>query len=215
MLTGPTIMGSSVVLVPRGSLPSMPTEIVCHILSELDLDSLLSFIRTNKRFHKLFISNWTYILPNILGTEFSPAEGLFRIFDDSLGPLILSPLKLSCRPGLLSRLIQLCHTVKEWEAIFPALRFSHQPGGVSRSLGLDENGRLRRAIYTWWRFGNYFHANGPSTPEERFSFLRRLSTAELYELDDLWRTIQAAVEERICPSVDRVRLVLVSKTRDC
>ncbi|KAH8899498.1 hypothetical protein GQ53DRAFT_802021 [Thozetella sp. PMI_491] len=201
-------MASFIAHVPRGSLPSMPTEIVCHILSELDFESLLSFIRTNKRFHKLFTSNWAYILPAILETQFSPAEGLFRIFDDNLGPLILSPLQLSCRPGLLKRLIQLCHTIKEWEAIFPALRFSHQPGTVSRSLDMDENGRLRRALYTWWRFSNYFHTEGHATPEARFSFLRRLSTAELYELDDLWRTVQAAVEEQICPSAERVRLIL-------
>ncbi len=52
----------------------MPTEIVCQILSELDFESLLSFVRIQRRFYSLFLANWTHILPSIIETEFSPAE---------------------------------------------------------------------------------------------------------------------------------------------
>ena len=193
---------------PKRALQSLPTEIMCHILSELDFETLLSFIRTRRRFYRLFLANWTYILPRILKSEFSPVEGIFRIIDDNLTSLAMCPPKLLGTAGFLSRLIQICHAVQKWEAIFPALRFSHQSGAASRILGVDENDRLRRALYTWWRFSNHFHGDNLPSPNVRFSFLRMLSTAELYELDDLWRTVQAAVEEKISPSVERVRLIL-------
>lgn len=109
-------------------------------------------------------------------------------------------------------LLGICKVVKAWEAAFPRLRFS-QRAQFARSLHGHENERLRGALYNWWRYAMLFHHDAHRTdsrvrdsrmPDMRCNNLRTLSTAQLYELQDLWETVRSAVATDLCPSVPLV-----------
>ncbi|KAK3387242.1 hypothetical protein B0H63DRAFT_154092 [Podospora didyma] len=62
-------------------LDGLPVEVLIEILSNLDFDSLIEMTHVNKRFKRLFETNWAAVLIPILKQDFSPAEYFFRVFD--------------------------------------------------------------------------------------------------------------------------------------
>lgn len=108
----------------------------------------------------------------------------------------------------MARLIRVCKVVKQWEFTFPRLRFAQAPPDERRSLQPREKERLRRALYIWWRYALAHHSVEVSSrrcfsvfsvPRTPFDDLRTASTAQLYELRDLWRTLRSAVSTDLCP----------------
>ncbi|QPG93746.1 hypothetical protein C2857_002201 [Epichloe festucae Fl1] len=109
-------------------------------------------------------------------------------------------------PGLLKH----CRLVREWEELFPQMRWFHQPEDC-RLLRAHEQLRFRRALYRWWMYGVQFHGDFPRPqvghPEPyvddiRTSQMRYHSTAELLELMDLLETIKDVILHYICPRLD-------------
>ncbi|KAL1862884.1 hypothetical protein VTK73DRAFT_6585 [Phialemonium thermophilum] len=112
----------------------------------------------------------------------------------------------------VKHLVRFCKVVKGWEAAFPRLRFA-QRAQFARTLRCHENQRLRSALYIWWRYAIMFHQDPGSAglwmrtsrrPDVHCNYLRTLSTAQLYELQDFWETIRSAVATDLCPSVPLV-----------
>jgi hypothetical protein len=112
----------------------------------------------------------------------------------------------------MPEVMKVVKAVSMWEAVFPRLRFA-ELAEERRRLRPHEKARLRCALYNLWRYANSYHqhhddydasfswAMSPEQGEVRANSLRLLSTMELYELQDLWKTIQAAVTTQLCPSV--------------
>jgi hypothetical protein len=133
---------------------------------------------------------------------------------------LLGPINY--RQEHMKSLIRMCKAVKGWEAIFPRLRFA-QRTQFARSLHEHENERLRSALYNWWRYAIYFHqdleqsklgARDPRRLDIGCNNLRRFSTAQLYELQDLWETVKCAVATEVCPSTPLVLKNAVSIGRE-
>ncbi|KAG6015252.1 hypothetical protein E4U43_005543 [Claviceps pusilla] len=112
-------------------------------------------------------------------------------------------------PGLL----QQCRVVREWQELFPQMRWVHQPEDC-RLLRPHEQVRFRRALYRWWMYSVHFHGDSPrprvAHPEPgvddiRTSQMRYYSTAELMELMDLLETLKDVILQYICPRLDPVR----------
>lgn len=115
-------------------------------------------------------------------------------------------------------LLRICKVVKAWEDAFPRLRFA-QRAQFARSLYPHENERFRGALYNWWRYAILFHqdahgskswARDPRRPDIRCNNLRTLSTAQLYELQDVWETVRWAIASDLCPSIPLVLHYAVS-----
>lgn len=110
----------------------------------------------------------------------------------------------------MGTLIRRCRVVKKWEYDFPSLRFSEHDF-KRRLLKPHENERLRHALYAWWHYAWLFHRDheGPSwarsrgMPDIRCNNLRQMTTLQLYQLQDLWKTLRAEVS-RLCPSVSKL-----------
>ncbi|KAG6148411.1 hypothetical protein E4U22_000858 [Claviceps purpurea] len=109
-------------------------------------------------------------------------------------------------PGLLRQ----CRVVREWEDLFPHMRWFHQPEDC-RLLRPHEQIRFRRAFYRWWMYGVHFHGDSPrprvghpepGVDDVRTSQMRYHSTAELLELMDLLETIKDVIVQYICPRLD-------------
>ncbi|KIE01130.1 F-box domain protein, partial [Metarhizium majus ARSEF 297] len=107
-------------------------------------------------------------------------------------------------------LLKQCRIVREWEGLFPQMRWFHQPEGC-RFLRPHEQVRFRRALYRWWLYGIYFHGDFPRPrvghPEPfvddiRTSQMRRHSTGELMELMDFLETVKDMILQYICPRLD-------------
>ena len=110
----------------------------------------------------------------------------------------------------LDGILQRCRVVREWESIFPQLRWYYEPENC-RSLRSHEMERFRKAFYTWWLYGIYFHGQFPrprvGLPEPfvedvRVSLMRHCSTNELLELMDLIETIKDMILHYIYPRLD-------------
>ncbi|KAG8160490.1 hypothetical protein KVR01_010026 [Diaporthe batatas] len=113
--------------------------------------------------------------------------------------------------GHFDRLLGLFETIKAWEQLFPRYRF--QPASDCRELHPNESMRLRAALYRWMSYAQFFHGELPrpnsfvpqqGSTDVRCKRLRVLSDHELYELDDLWETVQRMVRGDICPSTETV-----------
>jgi hypothetical protein len=112
----------------------------------------------------------------------------------------------------MPRVMEVVKAVSRWESAFPRLRFA-ELAEERRRLRTHEKQRLRCALYNLWRYSNSYHQHhdgydvrlpwntSPQQGEVRAESLRLLSTMELYELQDLWKTIRAAVSTQLCPSV--------------
>ena len=110
----------------------------------------------------------------------------------------------------LTRLLKKCRLVREWEGLFPQMRWFHQPEDC-RLLRSHELVRFRRALYRWWMYGIHFHGDAPRPrighPEPyvndiRTSQMRYHSTVELLELMDLLETVKDIILHYICPRLD-------------
>lgn len=115
------------------------------------------------------------------------------------------------------RLLGLFETIKAWEQLFPRYRF--HPASDCRELHPNESTRLRAALYRWMSYAQFFHGELPrpnsfvpqqGSTDVRCKRLRLLSDHELYELDDLWETVQRMVRGDICPSTETVLKEMVS-----
>jgi hypothetical protein len=205
----------------------MPAEVLCHIVEQLDLESFLGLIGTDRRFRQLFhIYRSSLVLP-ILLRDFSPLDGLIRVMSATGRMTCLSTTawhRECCREHIdsiisqWSRLLRVCAVIKRWEAIFPRLRFARRPQSA-RTLSRQEAHRLRGALYTWWCYAVLFHGDLPRpsqwmpehfSPDARLNLLRAMSTSETHELRDFWDTLTCAVETDFCPSIDHVRANAVS-----
>ncbi|KAK3343976.1 hypothetical protein B0T25DRAFT_313497 [Lasiosphaeria hispida] len=114
------------------------------------------------------------------------------------------------------KIMEVCRTVKGWEREFHRLRFMNPIH--RRALQEHEIRRLRRSLYAWWSYSGYFHehrsprgifkvawARGTDDLYCRSQILRKLSTSQLHELEDMWETVKWAVQTEICPSADLVQ----------
>lgn len=128
--------------------------------------------------------------------------------------------QINYRQEDMRSLLRICKVVKAWEDAFPRLRFA-QRAQFARSLHPHEKERFRGALYNWWRYAMLFHqdvhrsnswARDPRRPDIRCNNLRTLSTAQLYELQDVWETIRSAIASDLCPSIPLVLHNAVSAT---
>ncbi|OIW25822.1 hypothetical protein CONLIGDRAFT_684360 [Coniochaeta ligniaria NRRL 30616] len=206
------------------SLGYMPVEILIKISGELDIKDALHLAQTSKDMHKVYEQHMIYIIRPILAREFSPLDALLRITDVArevpftpwlnrrtyfAGVLVSDEDRFAQLPEIHFRkehLVQVMDVVKavsKWEAAFPRLRFA-ELAEERRRLRPHEKERLRHALYTLWRYANSYHQyhdDYHAKDEVCANSLRTLSTLQLYELLDLWKTIQAAVTTQLCPSV--------------
>lgn len=110
----------------------------------------------------------------------------------------------------LEPILKQCQVVREWERLFPQMRWFHESENC-RSLRPHETPRFRRALYRWWLYGIYFHGDfprpraglpEPNVDDIRTSQMRYHSTSELLELMDLVETMKDVVLHYICPRLD-------------
>lgn len=110
----------------------------------------------------------------------------------------------------LRPILRMCRLVRQWEQLFPQMRWFHYPEDC-RALNEQELPRFRRAFYRWWLYGTYFHGEWtrpqaghpmPFVLDVRTSQMRRHSTAELMELLDLHETMKDVILHYICPRLD-------------
>lgn len=136
-------------------------------------------------------------------TEVTSGRKALKISESLSNAVVLTGLDLN---GLLKK----CRLVREWEELFPQMRWYHQPEDC-RLLRCHEQVRLRKALYRWWLYGIYFHGDFPrpraAHPEPfvddiRTSQMRYHSTAELLELMDFLETIKDVILQYICPRLD-------------
>lgn len=144
----------------------------CEILIRCDFGTALALSGTNRKFRYIFIKYFRSIVQVILSRDFAPKEALDKIIDEYTKLLgcssephsanVYHEGRLLCRRAVpehfsirldLEKLviINICHTVKGWEAFFPSLRLAshHQ---CLRSLSVHEAERLRLALYNWYAF---------------------------------------------------------------
>lgn len=107
-------------------------------------------------------------------------------------------------------ILKQCQVVRQWERLFPQMRWFHEPENC-RSLRPHESSRFRRALYRWWLYGIYFHGDfprpraglpEPNVDDIRTSQMRHHPTSELLELMDLVETMKDVVLHYICPRLD-------------
>lgn len=220
-------------------LQGFSVEILVHIFGCLDIKYALRLARASKYLRGLYLENEIYILLPILSRDFSPLDGLLRTPDASpevltnplsawhnrpikfAGVIISTGDKHGHLPELrfqrenLGKVMEVVKAVSQWERAFPRLRFANLVE-ERRLLRPHEKGRLRRALYVFWRFANSYHGKqddydlslmrySESVSEVPRNSLRALSTTQLYELRDFWETVYEAVRTKVCPSVSLLR----------
>ena len=111
----------------------------------------------------------------------------------------------------LKYLLRYCYVVRQWEEIFPQLRWIKNPE-YCRFLEEHERHRLRRALYRWWLYAFYFHGDLPRpagaqplafVDDIRTCHMRMHSTSELVELLDLLAAVFHLVQHYICPTLEQ------------
>lgn len=136
-------------------------------------------------------------------TEVTNGGKALKVSESLSNAVVLTGLDLN---GLLKK----CRLVREWEELFPQMRWFHQPEDC-RLLRHHEQVRFRKALYRWWLYGIYFHGEFPRPraghPEPfvddiRTSQMRYHSTADLLELMDFLETIKDVILQYICPRLD-------------
>jgi hypothetical protein len=191
-------------------LQDLPAETLIEIFSGLDFDTFDNMLLVSRRLNSVIHSHWALILPGIIEAEFSPVKDLFDTFfnvDLPYGMDCAQLLSVCSTLDGFRHLLSFCRAIRRWELEFPRLRFASVPQ-YSRSLWPHEIGRLRAALYVWWRFARAFHDPAPcedNSSEARRAFVRQLSTTQLHEVLDMWETVRKAVGRRVCPSVSAVR----------
>lgn len=127
----------------------------------------------------------------------------WRLAETGLKTVVLSDVDVD-------PILDLCCLVRDWEGLFPQMRWVHEPENC-RSLRPQERIRYRRAFYRWWLYGIYFHGELPrpriGLPEPyvddiRTSQMRYYSTSDLLELMDLTETMKDVVLHYICPRLE-------------
>ncbi|CAI4211624.1 unnamed protein product [Parascedosporium putredinis] len=111
----------------------------------------------------------------------------------------------------LDSLLQYCLVVRQWEELFPHLRWIKDPASC-RFLDDHERHAFRRALYRWWLYAFYFHGELPRPRDAqptafvddiRMCQMRMCSTAELLELLDLLAAVFHLVQHYICPTLEQ------------
>jgi hypothetical protein len=111
----------------------------------------------------------------------------------------------------LKSLLRYCYVVRQWEEMFPQLRWIKNPE-YCRFLEDHEQHRLRRALYRWWLYAFYFHGDVPRpggaqplayVDDIRTCHMRMHSTSELVELLDLLAAVFHLVQHYICPTLEQ------------
>ncbi|KAI0385306.1 hypothetical protein F5Y04DRAFT_183013 [Hypomontagnella monticulosa] len=113
----------------------------------------------------------------------------------------------------ISELWCMAQTIDWWVEYFPCLRWRNLPD-ERRCLRMNEEVRLRNAVAHWWLyarhhhgyFGRGRHALHPMrwSDDTRLQIVRRMSTSEVRELQDLWRFVKETVSMDLCSSPERV-----------
>jgi hypothetical protein len=185
-------------------LDSLPAETLIEILSHTDFDTFDAIRATSHHLRSITDLHWYRILPGIISRDFHPVPEFFAtLFDADVPPNLTCSQLLMVSDTLdndddgLRPLLALCRVVRRWEAEFPRLRFASAPM-FSRGLREHELGRLRGALYLWWRFARVFHGQRDAAAatgavvgvennvDARRGFMRRFSSARLHEAFDLW-----------------------------
>ena len=191
----------------------VPIEILVHILTFLDTDALCMVLKVSRYFRVIIDTHWIQILQHILERDYKPVDRFFQLLADlkwssatglgTPGPLVTSLAMHSSR-----LVLQVCRVVETWERDFSRLRFA--PCFLdARLLDPVERERVRRALYSWWRYALRFHGRSASWDAGNLGFISQLSSAEIWELGDLWATIGGTIANDLCPSHDKVRELLV------
>lgn len=111
----------------------------------------------------------------------------------------------------LDALLKYCFVVRQWEELFPHLRWIKEPA-YCRFLERHEQHRFRRALYRWWLYAFYFHGNLPRphsaqpvafVDDIRICQMRRYPTCELVEILDLLTAVFHLVQHYICPTLEQ------------
>jgi hypothetical protein len=202
----------------------LPVETMIGIASHLDFESFDNMRRVSRRLKGIMEAYWSSILPGIIEQELYPAEAFYKALRDVVSPSSTqdggspSGKGESCSPrsklaGItdIHPVLDFCRAVRRWETEYHCLRFAERQH-QSRTLRPYELGRLRQALYTWWRFAHHFHVCGQAggimrsegSPALRCEFMLKSSTMRLHEAWDVWATICSAVERKVGPSVTMV-----------
>ncbi|SPO05631.1 uncharacterized protein DNG_08318 [Cephalotrichum gorgonifer] len=111
----------------------------------------------------------------------------------------------------LDSLFKYCLTVRQWEELFPHMRWIKEPA-YCRFLAPHERHRFRRALYRWWLYAFYFHGDLPRphgaqpvafADDLRICQMRMYSTGELVEMLDLLAVVFHLVQHYICPTLEQ------------
>ena len=218
-------------------LAGLPTEILLDVYQHLDILAIFQLSLVNRGFFLFYQRRKSDILLPVLVRDYSPFEEFVQIYtasaDDIVSGGLYEPRKvvfkrfagdsglilcqetrspISSKPVVLTEhnlngLLKQCRLVRQWEELFPQMRWFHQPEDC-RLLRSHEQVRFRRALYRWWLYGIYFHGDFPRPrvghPEPyvddiRTSQMRYHSTDQLLELMDFVETIKDVVLHYICP----------------
>lgn len=111
----------------------------------------------------------------------------------------------------LGPLLKFCLVVRQWEELFPHLRWIKEPA-YCRFLEPHEQHRFRRALYRWWLYAFYFHGDLPRpqswqpaafVDDIRLCQMRMYATSELLEMLDLLAAVFHLVQHYICPTLEQ------------
>lgn len=111
----------------------------------------------------------------------------------------------------LDSLFKYCLVVRQWEEVFPHLRWIKEPA-YCRFLEPHEQHRFRRALYRWWLYAFYFHGDLPRphgaqpvafADDVRICQMRMYATSELVEMLDLLAVVFHLVQHYICPTLEQ------------
>lgn len=168
----------------------VPVELIMKIIELMDLRSVLSLVRANKRFKEIYDGNRGHILLSLLETELSPFDEALQIItfkpediDVPLGPCLRRRIyhknKLVCegeslRPGdddhvLLPPAVLDDEHFERLLRLFETVktweqlfpRYRFQPASDCRELHPSESKRLRAALYSWMSYAQFFHGDLP------------------------------------------------------
>ncbi|KAK4655738.1 hypothetical protein QC762_305070 [Podospora pseudocomata] len=228
IVSQPTPMAAPVVetgqqrLKGRLVLDELPVEIVVEIATNLDFEGFGSMLAVSSFMRCILQKYWRYILSSIIEREFTPVGLFFQAFETGevtgvgnrsarewLGRLTGVGGGRDGRDREMDRIMNFCRGVKLWEAEFQRFRFYDCDVGEMRLMNGRERERFRRGLFIWDWFARVHHAGRQTRrTAEPVAFMRRFSTTELHELNDVWETVWAAVGREVCPSVTAVMEVI-------
>ncbi|KAK0673393.1 hypothetical protein QBC41DRAFT_352601 [Cercophora samala] len=209
-------------------LDEMPVEIVVEIGTNLDFEGFGNLVLGSSFMRCILRKYWRSILPFIIEREFGPV-GLFFQALSTAEVAGVENGRVSARELLgrlspaggdgggggggrdreLDRMMNFCRSIKLWEGEFQRLRFYDCEVEHIRLMTDKERERFRRGLYIWTWFARVHHSGRQSRgTTEAVSFMRRFSTTELHELNDVWETVWAAVGREVCPAVSKVMEVI-------